>query len=197
MTTMGVATCWGSFALTWLAGAIYNAARGPAHRTRTLFGPASIIVAVIAWVIVMAAPHADWHALTVPAAWVRVLGLAILLGATAFTLWARLALGTMWSSVPAVKQEHELRTDGPYGITRHPIYAGILGMLLGTVLLAAVGRWAVIFPIALVVVEIRIHIEERLMMATFPNDYPPYRQRVPQLVPWPRHLLRRNQPRRA
>jgi protein-S-isoprenylcysteine O-methyltransferase Ste14 len=101
----------------------------------------------------------------------------------------------MWSSVPAVKHEHELRTDGPYGLSRHPIYAGMLGMLLGTALLTAVGPWAVIVPVALVVVEIRIHIEERLMLATFPNDYPRYRRRVPQLLPG-LTLLRRNEPRR-
>ncbi len=41
-----------------------------------------------------------------PPPWIRILGLAILLAATAFTLWARLALGTMWSGAPTVKQEH-------------------------------------------------------------------------------------------
>jgi protein-S-isoprenylcysteine O-methyltransferase Ste14 len=31
--------------------------------------------------------------------------------------------------------------------------------------------------------EIKIRIEERLMLAEFPDDYPRYRHRVPQLVP--------------
>jgi protein-S-isoprenylcysteine O-methyltransferase Ste14 len=35
----------------------------------------------------------------------------------------------------------------------------------------------------LVLVEIKLHIEERLMLAQFPDDYPGYRRRVPQLVP--------------
>ena len=34
-----------------------------------------------------------------------------------------------------------LRTDGPYAITRHPIYTGLLGMLLGTALLGGLGQW--------------------------------------------------------
>jgi protein-S-isoprenylcysteine O-methyltransferase Ste14 len=34
-----------------------------------------------------------------------------------------------------------------------------------------------------VLVEIKLHIEERLMLAEFPDDYPRYRQQVPQLVP--------------
>jgi protein-S-isoprenylcysteine O-methyltransferase Ste14 len=113
----------------------------------------------------------------------RILGLVILLAATALAVWARFVLGAMWSAAPTVKQEHKLRTGGPYGITRHPIYTGMLGMALGSALLAGGGRWVVTFFGFLVVIEIKIHIEERLMRAEFPADYPRYRGRVPQLVP--------------
>lgn len=87
-------------------------------------------------VVATAVPRADWHSLALHTPSVRILGLAILLTATAFTLWARLALGAMWSAAPAVKQQHKLHTSGPYNITRHPIYTGMLGMLLGSTLLA-------------------------------------------------------------
>ena len=110
-------------------------------------------------------------------------GLVILLGATAFTIWARLVLGVMWSGAPVVKQQHELRTTGPYGVTRHPIYTGILGMLIGSLLVTGAGRWIVPFPVFLVLFEIKIHIEERFMLGEFPDEYPRYRQRVPKLVP--------------
>jgi protein-S-isoprenylcysteine O-methyltransferase Ste14 len=33
-----------------------------------------------------------------------------------------------------------------------------------------------------VFLQFKIHAEERLMLAGFPEDYPRYRQRVPQLV---------------
>ena len=56
-------------------------------------------------------------------------------------------------------------------------------MLLGSLLVAGGGRWIVAFPVFLVLLEIKIRIEERLMLAEFPGDYPAYRQRVPQLVP--------------
>jgi protein-S-isoprenylcysteine O-methyltransferase Ste14 len=82
-------------------------------------------------------------------------------------------------AAPTVKQEHELRTRGPYAITRHPIYTGLLGMMLGSLLLTGAGRWIVAFPVYLVLVQFKIHIEERLMLAEFPGDYPRYRQRVP------------------
>ena len=106
-----------------------------------------------------AVPRADWLPLEIHAPGLRVLGLAILLAATALTVWARLALGAMWSAAPTVKQEHKLRTSGPYAITRHPIYTGLLGMMLGSLLLAGGGRWIVPFAVYLVVLEFKIRIE--------------------------------------
>jgi protein-S-isoprenylcysteine O-methyltransferase Ste14 len=38
-------------------------------------------------------------------------------------------------------------------------------------------------PYRLVLLEIKIHVEERLMLAEFPDDYPRYREQVPQLIP--------------
>ena len=191
LAVVSLAVCWGAFALTWLAGAIYNESRAPAtERTRTWFPRTGWVIVGVAWVAV---PRADWNSLALhPPAWIRILGLAILLAATAFTLWARLALGTMWSGAPTVKQLHQLRTSGAYGVTRHPIYTGMLSMMLGSLLLAGGGRWIAPFPVFLVLLEIKIRVEERLMLAEFPDDYPRYRQLVPQLVPGLRLVSRRS-----
>ena len=183
LAVVGMAVCWGAFALTWLAGALYNASRGSAQRDRAPFSSVAVIMTVIVLVTFRAVPLADWHALTVQAVWVRVLGLVILAISTAFTLWARLALGIMWSAAPMVKDGHQLRTGGPYAITRHPIYTGIGGMLLGSALTLGAGRWILLLPLFLILYEIKIRMEERLMLAAFPDDYPRYRQQVPQLVP--------------
>ena len=185
-----IGACWGVVAVVWLAGAIYNASRGPKERTRARFIPGIVIAVVLVSVVIRAAPTPDWHALAVHARWVHALGFAILLVSTAFTLWARLALGTMWSASPIVKETHELRTHGPYAVTRHPIYTGLVGMLLGTSLLAGLGQWALLFPAGVVVAEIKIHMEERLMAATFPDAYPRYRREVPQLIPGLRRIHR-------
>jgi protein-S-isoprenylcysteine O-methyltransferase Ste14 len=79
---------------------------------------------------------------------------------------------------------------GPYSITRHPIYTGILSMMLGSLLLAGGGRWIVPLPVFTVLFAIKIRIEERYMLAEFPDDYPRYRQRVPLLVPGMRLLAK-------
>jgi protein-S-isoprenylcysteine O-methyltransferase Ste14 len=183
LAVISIVVCWCAFAATWLAAENHNLGRAPEERTRSWFGTAIPPALIIVVVVNLAVPRTEWRSLAFYAPPVRILGLVVLLAATAFTIWARLALGVMWSGAPAVKQEHKLRTSGPYSVTRHPIYTGMLGMLLGCLLVSGGGRWIVPFPVFLVLLEIKLHIEERLMQAEFPDDYPRYRQRVPQLVP--------------
>ena len=183
LAAVSIAVCWLVFAAVWLVTANYNEGRAPVQRRRSWYGTGVVPVVIITTVIHLAVPRADWQSVTFYAPWVRFLGLAVLLAATALTLWARFVLGLMWSAVPAVKEGHQLRTSGPYAITRHPIYTGLLGMLLGSLLVAGAGWWIVPFPVALILIEFKIRIEERFMTAEFPEEYPRYRKRVPQLVP--------------
>ena len=183
LAVIGLVACWSAVALAWLGGAIYYESRSPAERTRRSFVSPTVISTVVMVLLLATVPRADWLSLEVHVGWIRIMGLVILLAATALTVWARLALGAMWSAAPAVKQEHKLRTGGPYAITRHPIYTGLLGMLMGSMLLAGGGRWIVPFGVYLVGLEFKIRIEERLMLAEFPDDYPRYRRLVPRLVP--------------
>ena len=125
-----------------------------------------LAVACAGFVILQRARFDD---LAVRALWVRVLGLVVLAAASMFTVWARLAIGDMWSVIPKLQGRHQLRTDGPYAVTRHPIYTGMLAMPGGTGLLVGDGRWLVPFPVFVVLVEIKRHIEERLMLAEFPT----------------------------
>jgi protein-S-isoprenylcysteine O-methyltransferase Ste14 len=53
-------------------------------------------------------------------------------------IWARVSLGGNWSSRVTLKEGHELIQRGPYRLIRHPIYSGLLLMILGTAIL--VGR---------------------------------------------------------
>jgi protein-S-isoprenylcysteine O-methyltransferase Ste14 len=183
VAAVGIGVCWGAFVVVWLVTANYNESRAPQERKRSWYGTGVAPIFVIFLVVRLAVPRADWRDVTFYAPWARFLGLAILLAGTALTLWARFELGLMWSAVPAVKEGHQLRTSGPYAITRHPIYTGLLAMLLGSMLVAGAGAWIVPFPIALILIEFKIRIEERFMTAEFPEEYPRYRKRVPQLAP--------------
>jgi protein-S-isoprenylcysteine O-methyltransferase Ste14 len=90
-------------------------------------------------------------------------------------------LGKMWSSSAQIKVNHKLRTEGPYSITRHPIYTGILGMLLGSTLIFGFGYSFIIFIYILIGFKIKINNEEKLLIETFGEEYEDFQKRTPQL----------------
>jgi protein-S-isoprenylcysteine O-methyltransferase Ste14 len=182
-SAVALSLCWGAFLLTWLVSAAFTGSRDPGERPSTPF--TSLLLPVFFGVFLLSTviPWPDWSPLQVQAYWIRMLGASILVVSTAFTLWSRFVLGTMWSASPTAAEQHQLRTGGPYAITRHPIYTGILGMALGTAAVASFGPWALPFPILLVGLVAKMRLEERLMLAEFPDEYLAYQRRVPQLVP--------------
>jgi protein-S-isoprenylcysteine O-methyltransferase Ste14 len=181
----GGLTCWGTVLVVWLAGALYNARYAPKERVRAESRRATLAVAAtfLACSIILFFGRGLVQNLVVDAAWVRFLGLVVLFVSTAFALWARFSLGTSWSLAPEVGGDRRLRTLGPYAVTRHPIYTGLLGMILGTALLAGLGQAILAVVAGLIVFLVKIHAEERLLLLNFPEEYPAYRRRVPQLVP--------------
>ncbi len=167
----------------WIAGAFYNVGRVPSRR-QSSGGRIAWYAAVIGAWLILRATRSDWHPITTQSGRVEAIGLVVLLISTVFTLWARLVLGVMWSASPDVlKEHHQLRTEGPYAVTQHPIYTGLLGMLLGTALLNGLGGWIAALLLAFAIAATRVHAEERLMTRTFPGEYERYRERVPQLIP--------------
>ena len=194
LARVGITVCVGVVVVVWVAGALYNTFRSPrsaSHAPRErpgsqpglTAGDGALIGVAVVCVGLAIVGRSQFGGLVVGALWVRVLGLVVLVVSTVFTLWARFSLGTSWSVAPKVQGDHQLRTHGPYAVTRHPIYTGLLGMMLGATLLSGIGQWIVLFPVGLIVFEVKVRMEERLMVATFSDEYPRYRRRVPQLVP--------------
>lgn len=93
-------------------------------------------------------------------------------------------LGKEWSLTARLVEGHKLATTGPYAYVRHPIYTGMLGMLVASGL--AVSHWAALLA-ALVIffvgTIIRVRSEEILLREAFGVEFDNYKQRVPALVP--------------
>jgi protein-S-isoprenylcysteine O-methyltransferase Ste14 len=98
-------------------------------------------------------------------------------------LWARLALGTNWSSRVALKENHELIQRGPYRLVRHPIYSGLLLMILGTAVLAGQLQGFVALLISFLGFWIKLRQEEALLTKRLPG-YSEYMARTKTLVPF-------------
>ena len=187
MLLVAMSVCWAVFMGVWALGALYNARYAPAtiKRDSSIKPWQGWIVAAAGVVLLQAlVPKSIWAAITFKSDWLAAFGLVLLIGSTAFTLWARWTLGRMWSSVPALREDHELHTNGPYHVTRHPIYTGILGMLLGSVLVTGFGGVLVALLVLGAVFLVRIPREEKLMLQTFGEQYVRYQREVPRLVPF-------------
>ncbi len=101
---------------------------------------------------------------------------------TALAIWARIHLGRNWSAAPALKENHELITSGPYQRLRHPIYTGLLIAALGSTLVTS--GWLLALLIMSITFTRRVHIEEKLMLQQFPEQYPSYQKRTWALLPY-------------
>lgn len=111
-----------------------------------------------------------------------VLGIgAVALGSALIALASSL-LGRRLRAHPAPHEEAVLRTDGVYGVVRHPIYLGLLSGAAGAVLIARTPRAAGAFAALSALLHVKSGYEERLLEDRFP-DYAEYASRVSKLIP--------------
>lgn len=93
-------------------------------------------------------------------------------------------LGKEWSLTARLVEGHTLATSGPYAYVRHPIYTGMLGMLVATGL--AISHWAALL-IALFIfflgTTIRVRSEEKLLREAFGEQFETYVRNVRAIVP--------------
>lgn len=115
------------------------------------------------------------------AAWSCVALIAVGL---AFSWWARLHLGRLWSGTVTAKAEHRVVDSGPYGLVRHPIYTGLLLAILAT--MAAKGTlWGIAGALLLTIgIYMKARLEERFLRNELGPAYDDYARRVPMLVPF-------------
>ena len=188
---MVMVVCWGAFIVAWIVGWLYGYLKGPKTARRSsgawLSIPGAAVVYLIYRLVEILLPGGSVIALP---AWVQIVGGVLLVLCTGLVLWSRLVLGTMWSNLPETKEKHELRTQGPYRISRHPIYTALLGMLLGSALMGGSIFWLGATVAITLMFLIKIRQEEKLMVETFGEEYERYRREVPQLLPGRQWLKR-------
>jgi protein-S-isoprenylcysteine O-methyltransferase Ste14 len=178
---------WIAWLVSWLGAALWasRAAKRPPMRDEFIYRSLTVLGALL---IFWRFGRGDelgrlW---TVPS----VLGWLLFAAAAAglaFTWWARLHLGTLWSGNVTRKADHRIIDTGPYGLVRHPIYTGLMAALYATALddgtvFALIG--ALVLTVAF---YIKARLEERFLSEELGMEsYGQYKRRVPMLLPfWP------------
>ena len=172
-----IAVCWVVFVGVWFVAAWF------AKRTVERSGSS---VWGIFWIVVILLVAKGSGRLALAngvSLWPVTPGLAVIAAALtaaglSVALWARVTLGRNWSGEVVLKEQHDVIDRGPYAFVRHPIYTGVLLMVLGTVTIS--GTWAalLLFTTLVAGLIVKARREERLLTTHFPEVYPRYRARV-------------------
>jgi protein-S-isoprenylcysteine O-methyltransferase Ste14 len=125
----------------------------------------------------------------VPLSWVVAVAGFILARPTVASIAvgsALAAIGLGWRAWAAgtIRKNAELAQDGPYALSRHPLYFGNLTIALGFGL--ASGRlvvFAAVAALALAVYLPLIREEESILINLFGDRYREYMNKVPRLIP--------------
>jgi hypothetical protein len=121
--------------------------------------------------------------LTGAAPGIMTAGLAVEAVGLFLAIRARRHLGRNWSGEITIKEDHQLIRTGPYGVLRHPIYAGLLAMYAGTALVTGERLALIGLAMAAFAYWRKIQLEEANLNVAFGADYQAYRRETWALVP--------------
>ena len=180
-----ISACWILFAVIWLLAAF--ATKQSVYRESRLQRMRYVIPILLGGFLL-----AKGHRLSDPLnhrviphvealAWT---GVVLCIAGFAFCIWARFTLGRNWSGVVTLKRGHELISDGPYALVRHPIYTGLLTMFVATVIVLGHVAGIIAAPFVFLSIWIKLRHEEKVMLKQFPNEYADYQQRAKRIIPF-------------
>jgi protein-S-isoprenylcysteine O-methyltransferase Ste14 len=122
-----------------------------------------------------------------PGAW-RIAPSVLFLAVAGLLSWSSArTLGRQWRVDAGLNADHELVQSGAYRVVRHPIYASMLAMLLGTGLMVTSLPMLVVATVIFIIgTEIRVRIEDGLLASRFGERFRAYRRAVPAYIPFVR-----------
>jgi methyltransferase len=119
-----------------------------------------------------------------PIGWLSATGLVLFLVGFLVRRWAIDTLGWHWSLQIEMRPDQSLVQKGPYRFIRHPNY---LGLLLEVLAVPLIGRAYRTLAFVLVcywpLIFVRLHLEEQVLLATFPEAYRRYQRACGAFVP--------------
>ncbi len=176
---------WSVWAFSWLVASRWHGRavhRAPFHQELTY----RVLAAAGAVLLLVLDPRhfgkqiVLWH--TGPAlGW--ALCAVVLLGFL-FTWWARIRLGRLWSGSVTRRVDHRVVDSGPYGIVRHPIYAGIILAAIAAAAIRGTGLALAGAALLALSLYVKARLEETFLRHELGEPYERYAARVGMLVPF-------------
>ena len=174
-----LAACW----IAWLYPFVFRAPHNQKRPSITRKGPTTVGLLLETAAIGLAAfagflPHEEIE-------WWRIVAVAVLSAPSIASSWSAVKhLGKQFRVNAGLYRDHELVRTGAYAVVRHPIYAGLFGMMLATIVVATPWQWALV-SIAMFIAgtEIRVRTEDVLLRGRFGAAFEEYRRSVKAYIP--------------
>src|SRR5437868_8874353 len=180
-----ISACWGIFFVVWMLAAIFTK-RAIYHESGTRRLRYLIPIALGCYLVFRGYRFGSPFNLDlIPQTDTILCAAAILcLCGLGLCLWARAVLGRNWSGTVTLKEDHELIVRGPYRLVRHPIYTGILAMLIATWIEQGHIAGLIGLVLAFASFWIKSNAEEEVMRKQFPDQYVAYAEKVKRIIPF-------------
>jgi len=109
----------------------------------------------------------------------RYLGIVLIGAGLGFGLWARMLFVQVGTTVKPFQESSELVVQGPFHVTRNPMYLSLTMLLLGVAVLLGSLTPLFVIPFFVLIVNRRfIPVEEAMLERHFGESYRSYKTRV-------------------
>ncbi|HEX4054825.1 MAG TPA: isoprenylcysteine carboxylmethyltransferase family protein [Tepidisphaeraceae bacterium] len=182
MVVDSIQALWIIWAAYWLVNAFGN--KRSVYRQSVLRGFFYRVI-VVGAIVVLFSVGSHKNPIFSETVWTQIGGVVLCAAGIGLAIWARRILGTNWSGLITLKENHELIRHGPYRFVRHPIYSGVILAMIGTVLaIQPFLQGLAVLAILAIALKLKSLGEEKLMMSQFPDSYPRYKNEVKSLIPF-------------
>jgi protein-S-isoprenylcysteine O-methyltransferase Ste14 len=182
--THAIAAAWLIWLVSWILVSGWSA-RVASHHDLGAESPSRVLTLAAIVMLMTSYWPMSFAALWTSPAWLAWAMFALVCVGLLFTWAARLHLGPLWSATSAPTEGHRIVDTGPYGVVRHPVYAGLLLAAVATAVER--GRVEALAGVLVLVaaISLRAKLEERNLRRDLGDDaYTAYRARVPMLIPF-------------
>ena len=182
-TTRFLIGCWGIGIAFWIGAAflVKRTKEQPPWPHRLLY---FVLTAAAAILLNGSAQITNWNRTVLPhGVATGMVGDLLVFAGLIIALSARIALAGNWSARVTLKENHELIQRGPYRLVRHPIYSGLLLMILGTAIVVGQVGGFLVLAFCAAGLWLKLRREEALLTKRLPG-YSEYRRRTRALIPF-------------
>ena len=154
---------------------------GAMDQTSTRFLSLAVAISIV---LVIVANALNYFHLGVMVDVIGWFGIVIMLFGITLRAWAFQTLGRFYTRTLRISEGQQVVQEGPYRHVRHPGYLGVILLWVGAGL--ATVNWIVAALVTLIFVmayRYRIEVEERMLVASFGEQYAAYKEHTWRLIP--------------